>query len=777
MITQQERILNEEVKKSLEYLLDPDQIVEVRIVKATNDYGYSKRLSGYFNDFDKLIKEVQRVEREYKKIESFYFTPNPVTPQLLARSKNELIASDFATKDSEIERRRYFLIDIDPERPRGTSSTNLQHEKALRMAEEISSYLGDKGWPAPVMADSGNGAHLMYRINIEADDSGLLKNALEVLNLQFTKSDVKVDTSVYNPARIWKLYGTMACKGSDTAECPHRMARILWDKSPTPGKQQIVKRELIEKLAEPIKQAKKSKQGEYLYKDGRFKLESWLAKHKDKLNLISNEPRKITDPNAEVWALKTCPFHSDHINNSYIYRLENGALVFKCFGDRCKDYHWSEFREKIEPGYKSRAVKKRSNENDVGEFFLDTELQTYVFVDIEHRDVITYKNKGDWKNKFKLLNIGRNMPDPFDEMKSVYNPELEFGFFNDEYGIKRFNRFKPSEYWFRAYDADYKPKPTPVFNALYRNVFNGDDTVKKLLAKMLQDHQRFLIIPVVINEQGGAGKGIFEQHVIAPLMGMENCSLNLGQEDLESPYNDYLVDRLYIGFHETEDAAENAGIASKTLRKIKRMFDPTITIEKKYIARVSTPNNAVCFIYSNNSNPVSINKHDRRIYVVRSKKSKLQNIPLFKQSAVDTSAGVDTFQKRMEELRRELPDVVCKLKRMKIEPNFGKCPKSTSAKKDLQDRSNGPIQNFIIALMMFDVDTLQSIATEKRGYYPYDLMDVIMKSGILTTNNLRELVGNISNGKWSFETVRKLMPPVRSTKYNGYVCWKVKKRP
>ncbi|MEE9118590.1 MAG: hypothetical protein V3U02_08360, partial [Calditrichia bacterium] len=577
MTTQQERTLKAEIKKSLEYLLEPDQIVEVRIVKATNDYGYSKRLSGYFNDLDKLVDEVQRVEREYEKIESFYFTPNPVIPQLLARSKNKIVVSEFATNDSEIIERRYFLIDIDPERPRGTSSTNLQHEKALNIAEEITSYLGDKGWPTPVIADSGNGAHLMYRINIETDDSGLIANALQTLDLNFTSDDVKVDTSVYNPSRIWKLYGTMARKGSDTSEYPHRMARILWHKSPQKDELICVRKDLIEKLAEPIKQIKKSEQGEYLYKDARFKLESWLEKHKDKLNITSNKPRKITNPNAEVWALRTCPFHIDHINNSYIYRLENGALVFKCFGDRCKDFHWHEFREKIEPGYKSRATKKRSNEKDVGDFFLDTELQTYTFVDIEHRDIITYKNKGDWKNKFKLLNGGRNMPDPFDEMKSIYDPKLDFGFFNDEYGIKRFNRFKPSEHWFKKSDAAYKPMPTPVFDALYKNVFNGDDTVKKLLAKMLQDHERFLIIPVVINEDGGAGKGIFEHHVIAPLLGLGNCSLNLGQEDLESQYNDYLVDRLYIGFHETEDAAENAGIASKTLRKIKRMFDPTIT--------------------------------------------------------------------------------------------------------------------------------------------------------------------------------------------------------
>ena len=135
------------------------------------------------------------------------------------------------------------------------------------------------------------------------------------------------------------------------------------------------------------------------------------------------------------------------------------------------------------------------------------------------------------------------------------------------------------------------------------------------------------------------------------------------------------------------------------------------------------------------------------------------------------------MEEELEELRQELSDVVCKLKKMKIEPNFGKCPKSTSAKKDLQDRSNGPIQNFITALMKDDVDTIHAIASEKNGFYPTSLMDGIFNRGILTTNDLRRAVGDISKGKWTYETVRKLMPPVRPTKYNGFMCWKVKKRP
>ena len=39
--------------------------------------------------------------------------------------------------------------------------------------------------------------------------------------------DVDIDLTVYNPARICKLYGTMARKGDSTVDRPHRRSCIL----------------------------------------------------------------------------------------------------------------------------------------------------------------------------------------------------------------------------------------------------------------------------------------------------------------------------------------------------------------------------------------------------------------------------------------------------------------------------------------------------------------------------------------------------------------------
>ena len=38
---------------------------------------------------------------------------------------------------------------------------------------------------------------------------------------------ITVDEAVFNAARITKLYGTMACKGGQTSDRPHRKSRII----------------------------------------------------------------------------------------------------------------------------------------------------------------------------------------------------------------------------------------------------------------------------------------------------------------------------------------------------------------------------------------------------------------------------------------------------------------------------------------------------------------------------------------------------------------------
>jgi hypothetical protein len=122
------------------------------------------------------------------------------------------------TGDTDIARRRWFLVDVDPVRPSGISSTEAGHAAALALASVIRDTLVAEGWPMPIVGDSGIGAaRCCTTIDLPADDKGLVERCLKALAFRFDDDRLSVDEKVYNPARIWKLYGTWAAKGDSTS--------------------------------------------------------------------------------------------------------------------------------------------------------------------------------------------------------------------------------------------------------------------------------------------------------------------------------------------------------------------------------------------------------------------------------------------------------------------------------------------------------------------------------------------------------------------------------
>jgi hypothetical protein len=94
-----------------------------------------------------------------------YVTLNPVNPSLLARSgKNTLVEHAKATtSDADVLRHSRLLLDFDPIRPSGISSTDDERVSAIMRAREVRDYLREEGWPDMILADSGNGAHVIAR--------------------------------------------------------------------------------------------------------------------------------------------------------------------------------------------------------------------------------------------------------------------------------------------------------------------------------------------------------------------------------------------------------------------------------------------------------------------------------------------------------------------------------------------------------------------------------------------------------------------------------------
>lgn len=204
----------------------PGQTIELRALDVGD---YKSIFRGYYTDHDKLARDAAGFNGRSA---SICVTINPVLTDLGARCYNriERAPKGGSTQDEDILCRRIFPLDFDPVRPDGVSSTDPEHEAALDRARQAREWLTSRGWPEPIYADSGNGAHLQYHIDLPNDDESkrLVENTLKVIGRRFSDEQVKVDTGVHNASRVFKLYGTLAAKGDDLENSrPHRWSRII----------------------------------------------------------------------------------------------------------------------------------------------------------------------------------------------------------------------------------------------------------------------------------------------------------------------------------------------------------------------------------------------------------------------------------------------------------------------------------------------------------------------------------------------------------------------
>lgn len=208
-------------------LIDPGQVVELRAL-GVEERGYESDHGGFY-DYDHLWKMASDAFRISRHAKGVYFTLNPLDPDLLARRAYLIkrARSGDLSSDSDVIRRHWLLVDADPKRKRDISSKDKEKRLAWETIQRVRDHLRAKAWPEPILADSGNGYHLMYRIDLPADDGGIVERCLKALAKEFDTPAVQIDQTVFNPSRICKFPGTWARKGTSIPERPHRQSRIL----------------------------------------------------------------------------------------------------------------------------------------------------------------------------------------------------------------------------------------------------------------------------------------------------------------------------------------------------------------------------------------------------------------------------------------------------------------------------------------------------------------------------------------------------------------------
>ena len=218
--------LQAQIAEWLTLFVQKDQVVELRALKVPEVSGAAMTWSGFYKG-DKL-ESMARDAMELTEAEGVYFTLNPLNATLLAVRNNRCARATDTAKDEDVTGRRWLLIDADPVRRAGISSSQEEKNQAWKVVREVNKWLQGLGWSDPILADSGNGYHLLYPINLPGDDGGLVKRVLVNLAERFDTATVKVDTNVFNPGRIVKLYGSVARKGDSVRERPHRRTGVLY---------------------------------------------------------------------------------------------------------------------------------------------------------------------------------------------------------------------------------------------------------------------------------------------------------------------------------------------------------------------------------------------------------------------------------------------------------------------------------------------------------------------------------------------------------------------
>src|SRR5262245_6555400 len=227
---------------------------------------------GYFDNVEAAAKAIETHDGRG----NIFVTLNPAKRSLLARCNNRLVEGTYKnpaerTKDTEIHRDLWFLFDVDPERPSGISSTDEEKREALEVAKAIRDWLMTIGVPvlAMITADSGNGAYVLVRTpdcEVTDEHTERKKAFLNFVADKFDTQRVKIDRTVYNPARLIGALGSLKVKGENTDERPHRRSSVrtiageLFDASKEQYRGTFDLYDLAKKILPPA-EAKKTKPG------------------------------------------------------------------------------------------------------------------------------------------------------------------------------------------------------------------------------------------------------------------------------------------------------------------------------------------------------------------------------------------------------------------------------------------------------------------------------------------------------------------------------------
>ena len=205
-----------EIQRAVDIVKRPGVVYEMRAVKT-----HKRTIAGYYNDATVFAQDAHDLS-EIETVPNVYWTLQQIDPSLLARSANEARGfTDITTSDGSVQRYLWLPFDFDPCRVAGVSSTDVEKERAKELATVFRAFLLERK-VSSVLADSGNGYHLLVRVDlpVNRESTMLVSSILSAAQTKYGTCKcagdeaacglIKIDTTLSNPSRILKVYGTVA---------------------------------------------------------------------------------------------------------------------------------------------------------------------------------------------------------------------------------------------------------------------------------------------------------------------------------------------------------------------------------------------------------------------------------------------------------------------------------------------------------------------------------------------------------------------------------------
>lgn len=148
------------------------------------------------------------------------------TPHLL---RADVAESRRAPKEEDFVGYRWLFVDCEHVAGHGSvSATDAERAASWEVLLRARATLEAAGWRGAVVADSGNGWHLLYPMDLSAENKSMVKTILKGLSERCSDALARVDPGTYKLSDRLKCYGTLTRREAPpTAERPYRYSGLV----------------------------------------------------------------------------------------------------------------------------------------------------------------------------------------------------------------------------------------------------------------------------------------------------------------------------------------------------------------------------------------------------------------------------------------------------------------------------------------------------------------------------------------------------------------------